>query len=525
MPANLMNWRIFAWAWVLLSLLSTSWALATPMVAAPDEPAHMIKAASVVRGQLIGDYENGRHVVQVPRAIAHTNSEICFAFKPAVTGDCAPDVSGDPGEIVDAFTTAGLYNPVYYAAVGWPSLILEGDAGLYGMRIVSGILTMAFLALSIMLVFSWRRPTLPLLGLAVGVTPMLLFLSGTVNPNALEASATVALFAGMLSIVLHPNNSLLATRCALVATSAVIAANTRGLAMIWVFLAIVVPLLLLKWADFIALIRKRSVIITILATGIGAALAITWLLGTSSLSLGTAETDVPSNYPFVGHPPVSGFFILLFGTFYYAKQMIGVFGWLDAPTLEIVYFCWAVFVGALILGALTLLRRRRLVVAVGLVLAFVLIPALVQAAYITNGGLIWQGRYSLPAFLCLSLGIATLIDAPVSTHLSRVPLTRFTAVILIIWAGCQLTSFATTLQRYAVGVEGTWRNTFLDPMWAAPGGNPLMVASFTLFLSASTWILWRALAGRQDLGLPSENGEPPVAAETRGAVGGQRVLV
>ncbi|MEO5832402.1 MAG: hypothetical protein ABIR83_03405, partial [Nakamurella sp.] len=43
------------WAsFVLLGLVTGLWSLASPLMAGLDEPAHLIKAASVVRGQLLG---------------------------------------------------------------------------------------------------------------------------------------------------------------------------------------------------------------------------------------------------------------------------------------------------------------------------------------------------------------------------------------------------------------------------------------------------------------------------------------
>ena len=110
--------RVLLVTWALLSALSAVWALATPIAASPDEPAHIIRAASVVRGQLVGTPSPKGHVVNVPRYIADTQSETCFAFHPTVTADCSHLADRDPGATTTATTTAGLYNPLYYYAVG-----------------------------------------------------------------------------------------------------------------------------------------------------------------------------------------------------------------------------------------------------------------------------------------------------------------------------------------------------------------------------------------------------------------------
>lgn len=45
--------RVFWWSWGVLWLLASVWALANPLMASPDEPAHVVRAASLVRGQVL----------------------------------------------------------------------------------------------------------------------------------------------------------------------------------------------------------------------------------------------------------------------------------------------------------------------------------------------------------------------------------------------------------------------------------------------------------------------------------------
>jgi hypothetical protein len=470
--------RIFGISWLLLTLLSTGWALATPIAAAPDEPAHMIKAASVARGEFVGDPSDKGHVVHVPRYLAQTHDRTCYAFKANVSADC-PLPSGDPEEIVPEATTAGLYNPLYYVVVGWPSLFMSGDAAIFAMRIVSGVFSSLFLAAAATLMSAWRRPTLPLIGLLVGATPLFLFISGTVNPTAIEVTATVALFVGMLSVVLHPDRERLAMRCAVVGISGAVALNTRGLAAVWVLLAIVVPLIVLQRQALLDLFRRREVLSAVAAVGVATVLSLAWLFGSSSLFAGLSESGEPSTVPYAGASPYTGLWLIMTGTFDYGQQMVGAFGWLDTPTADIVYFVWAVFTGGAVLAALVILRKSRLVAGLVLSSAFVLMPAFIQAAYITGGGLIWQGRYNLPAFMCMTIGLMALIahelpsDRPM--RLSR----RLLVVVVSIWASCQVISFATTVQRYAVGLEGSWVATFVDPDWSAPFGNAGIIALYS----------------------------------------------
>lgn len=480
MPSKPGRWRVFALAWMLLTALSIAWSLATPIAASPDEPAHFIKAAAVANGQLAGEPSEFGDVVQVPRYVALTHARTCFAFKPELTAACDQVPQDDPDTIVDGTTTAGLYNPLYYAAVGWPTTFLVGDPALYAMRFISGALNALFLAMAIMMVATWRRPTIPALGLVAGITPMMLFLSGSVNPNALEASSTVAVLSAMLSIVLHPRPELLAQRCALLIVAASVAVNTRGLALIWVLAAIALPLLIPDRRRLRELFSCRPVQISVVAIAISTTLSLLWLLSSSSLFAGLPTSDRPGTVPQTGAAPFVGFWLTLSGTFDFGQELVGLFGWLDTPSNDSVYFIWAAFTSILIGVACVLLRGRHLLVAVLLVSGLIFIPALIQGAYISGGGLIWQGRYTLPIYLCAMLGLAALVSAQLSVPglVARQVLNRLGGLVLSLWALSQTLSFATTLRRYAVGTSGTWGDALVQPSWNAPGGNLMLIGAF-----------------------------------------------
>ena len=483
------RWLVFGVAWLLLSLMAASWSFATPISASPDEPAHIVKAASVVRGQFIGEASSLGHIVQVPRYIAGTHQKTCFAFKPTTTADCAVPLSGASGDIVDSTTTAGLYNPVYYLLVGTPSVAFDTESGVYAMRVLSGIISSLFVALAFMLVYTWQRNKLPILAMAIATPPMMLFLSGSVNPNALEVAATLAVFTGMLSIALHPNPRLLTERSMIVLAGAAIAVNTRGLSPVWVAIAALAPLVLLKWPAIRALFMKRAVILTAVGTAVATAFALSWQVGSNSLTAAIGDEENFQQYPGVGGSFSSGFIYMIREIYGAAQTMIGNFGWLDTPAPLSVYYFWAAVTGALLFAALAILRRRQLVLAVVLLAAFVLVPAIIQGFYITGGGLIWQGRYSLPLFTMLIVGLFALV----SSKAERLPsyiLTRFTVMIWLLWAAAQFVSFATALRRYTVGSEGTWGNVISAADWNAPGGNLFWLVAFAFLVGITTLLGW-----------------------------------
>ena len=494
-PSDVTNrphrWVVFAGAWLLFSLLAASWSLATPISASPDEPAHIVKAASVVRGQFVGEPSPLGHVVQVPRYIASTQAETCFAFEPTISADCAVPLPGRSGEIIDGTTTAGLYNPVYYLIVGAPSLAFDNVSGVYAMRIMSGVLSGLFVALAFMLVYTWRRNSLPLAAIAVGTPPMMLFLSGSVNPNSLEIAASLTVFTGMLTIALQPNSRLLTERSMIVLAGAVLAVNARGLSPLWLAVAALAPLIALNWTQIRSLFVKPAVIVTVIGTALATAFALAWMYGSSSLTAAIDDADNFQQYPGVGSSFLAGFNYVIRGTFGFAQTMIGNFGWLDTPAPISVYFLWSAFTGACLIAAFTVLHGRRLVLASVLAGTMVLAPALIQGIYVNGGGLIWQGRYALPLFAFLVVGLFALV----SEQIGNIPISmirRLTFVIWFLWAAAQFVSYATALRRYAVGSDGTWRDLISAADWNAPGGNLLWLSIFAVLLAvagASAWLV------------------------------------
>jgi hypothetical protein len=514
MTAGWRSIRNAAITWVVLSLLMAAWAVATPIAAAPDEPAHLIKAASVVRGQFIGTRGPDGDIVQVPAYIAFTQAQTCYAFKPDVDASCIPGVTGDPDALVDATTTAGLYNPLYYLLVGWPSLIWGDSGGIFAMRIVSGVVTALFLAAAIGVIGSIRRRWLPLLGAAAAATPMVLFLGGTVNPNGLETTATLAVFTALMAIAVDPSPRLVAPRAGVVAVAGAVAANARGLSLAWLALAVAIPLIVMGWVQVRALLRERSVIVAIAVVGGATLFAASWLLSTNSLSAAIGKPSLVE-IPYLGSSPFVGFALTIEQTFGLAMNMVGIFGWLDAPAPTAVMFVWAAFSGTLILLSVALLRRRALVAIITSGLALVLFPAIFQAVYIRGGGFIWQGRYSLPLFVCLLVGMAILL-AEALPAVTSVTVRRVVVFVAGVWAVAQIYSFASALKRYVVG-DGGWDDFFLHPEWVPPGGVLLLVAAFAVFaVAAAVLLAVHALSEPAVGAAPSE--APVTAAQHRGRV-------
>ena len=484
----------FLVCWVALSLMSAMWSLATPISASPDEPNHFIKAASVVRGQLMPPGGPDGSVVQVPRYVAFTKAQTCFAFQSEQPADCAPALSGDPGRLTTSTTTAGLYNPVYYFIVGWPSLIFHDRSGLYAMRFLSGVAGSIFLALVFVQLLALRRRAIVMLSFAVAVTPMVLFLMGSVNPNSLETTATLSVFVTSFMLLRHPDRALLTSRAVILILSTAVAITMRGLSPLWVALALFSPLLLGGMTGLRELLRSTWIRVAIVAIGVAAAFAIGWILVSNSLGAGTgpgAEVAAPN----VGASPLYGFALVLFDSFSYDQGLIGFFGWLDTPAPPPVFFVWSFFIGTLTLLVMIMTRGRPRLLALVLLAGVILVPAILQGIYVHSGGIIWQGRYTLPLFVCFILALGLLLTEAVDL---LVPARRLLMVIVLAaWAIAQIAAFTTALRRYSVGLRGSLGEFVAHPAWSPPLG---VLPTITLFSAVTVGMAVLLMAVSQSRG-------------------------
>ncbi|MDH6181716.1 hypothetical protein M2152_001898 [Microbacteriaceae bacterium SG_E_30_P1] len=506
-------WVVFLVGWLLFSSLSALWSLATPFGASPDEPAHLIKAASTVRGAFNNADAGAGSFVEVPQYLAWTHAQTCTAFNAEVTAACVLEPPGDDFATVEATTTAGRYNPTYYLAVGVPSLVAQDGGGIYAMRILSGMITSVFLALTLVVLTSWRSRVVPMIGFATALTPMVFFLSGSVNPNSLEVAATLAAFAAVAAVILKPDPGLLAGRATIIAIAGVVAANTRAISPIWVAIAVLVPFIFVSREQFARLVRTRAVIVSAAVVAVGAIAALLWLRLTNTVSTASEAGGEAQEVPYAGESPVVGFGLMIVRFAQHLREMIGVFGWLDTAAPSEVYALWGLLIGSLVVWAVVLLRGRALVFALTVVVLVPVVPALIQAAFITSGGWIWQGRYALPVFVIAAVGLGIVLADRL--RLSSRSMTILVTLVAALWGVCHVLAYTAGIQRYSVGASGSWFAMFAEPQWQPPGGIVLTLAAFTAVTAVAAVLGARlSLAGNGELGAVEqvpEDVEPTLA--------------
>lgn len=437
----------------------------------------------MARGQFIGDATDQPAVTQVdvPEGIAESKGWTCYAFQPTVSAACM-EVDADGTHLATSTTSAGLYQPLYYAVVGWPSLFIpDTEMAVLAMRTVSALICSAFLAVAFTLMMRWSGRIVIAIGFIGAITPMWFFLSGAVNPNALEVASGLALLVAFLAVLkdgaqaVPPILDLI-----IIAVSAVVLASSRSMSPLWVAMIGVIALIYSHPARLRELIRMPRVLVTVGLVLAGVAGAGAWILATGTLgSMG--------NFPGAETSPRVAFLSMLTDRAF-DPGMIGVFGWLDTFAPPFVYaLWWALLVGTVIMG-LGLAQGRKVVgILVGIVGVYV-VPAVVQAVSIGSSGYIWQGRYALVPLVCLVVFCAVAIADRIG---NEIPLTRLYIVVAGLVAIGQYLSFTVALSRYAVGVGAAGPFAmYREAIWAPPGGILLWVALAVSAILGILTVVW-----------------------------------
>lgn len=487
------GWAAWTGIGALLFALGALWAAAMPLMAGPDEPSHVIWGAAVARGQLAGDL--GEAAQDMSRPGAGTTVELptdyadaaalpnCFAFNPEQDAACQQDVAPPvPGQERPAETFAGQYPPLYYALTGWPSLFLAAEAATYGMRLVTAALVAALVTWGV-----WRLARTfgggwATWASAVAITPMCLFLAGTVNPQALEVSAAFLLWSACAALARGPAPATTATWVQAAVAWALLV-NARSISVVWA-LAIGVVTLVMATPG-----RWRAALSSTVARwcAAGAALATVavgvWVAGHPVVVEGELLHPALAN-------PLRAASAAASRTMEYLLGVVGIFGWLDAPSPAVTWLAWAVAVGALVLLGLAVRTERRLVAALALVgVGLLAAPVVLQIPTAAQTGLIWQGRYGLPVAVGLPVVAVVVLagqDAGVRDLVRRVG-----RLVVPIVAAAQVAAFLSASRRFAQGTDLPLLD--MTPEWASPVGYLTGVAAYAVVVGLLTLAGWWAL--------------------------------
>ncbi|WP_372594626.1 DUF2142 domain-containing protein [Actinotalea sp.] len=482
------NRRVFWRAFALISLVTALWSLASPLAAGPDENAHIVKAAAVVRGDLHGTSapdNPGSGIVTVPAEYASMMAyPTCFAFKPEVSADCAgPLLTGEAAEEpTQAPTWVIRNNPAYYAIVGLPTLLPAAPWTIYLMRLISGLLSSAVLAWAFATLARLPRRAPLALGLLTAMTPMVIFLNSVVNSSGLEISASLALWAGLFALLRYPDPAQLTRRAAGIAVVTVALANTRGLSLLYVAVIVLAAVASAPLSSFVATAMDRRTWpwLGLIVAGVGSALW--WTFSEQTLAAGG------STHPDLTFLSVAKRTFLESGD--YLVTSIGNFGWLDTALPATVKLAFAAVLGLVVLLALAIASRRDVALLLGVAAMSVVIPVLLHAWQAHAVGYIWTARYSMPLFVGVPV-VAGFIAHRQAEALAAWADRRLVLVAASTLAVVQLLAFAVNLRRYVFGAPGSW-NLLAEGDWSPPvaPGILLLLLAGTLAAAVVAAVRW-----------------------------------
>jgi Predicted membrane protein (DUF2142) len=512
--------------WVCLIALfgcMAAWSLASPLMAPPDEAAHLYRAVSVVRGHFFGKplpnlpdgHANPLVAAPVPAPLADAESLFeCYMYDLSEPASCAPSLHGPKGvQEVTIANYVGRYPPLYYLIVGLPSLAFPSKFGVYLMRLWSALLCAIFLASAFESLRAVRKKPLLVLGGAVAVTPMVLYLGGSINPNALEISSAFCLWASGLALVVDDRPGVDRRVLARAAVAATVMVEMRGSSPFWLALIGAVLLVLSSRQRLGEILRDRATWCWAAVVGASTLFAVWWILRYQSLDL-----EVPGGIaPAPKSLPLDHEVSISLGTLdTLVRSSVGALGrapgvWTPAPSLTI--YLWLAAVAVIVgLGAI-MGRRREALVLGALIVLFVAVPMFENVINAKIIGFGWQqGRYSLP----WSVGIPLVAAAALPLRqLTKVMVRRMRTMIPIGLAVSQATLFLWGLWRYGVG-ETNPNHPYsgrLDPFagWQPPLGS---FVDFVIFAVAlSVYSVWLMRSVRLD-GVPA--GEEPSVTGSNG---------
>ena len=451
----------FLKTFLVLFPLVALWSLSNPMFAAPDEPAHLLRAQGFSQFDFSSPYRtDGIPLTEID----------CLRFKSDVTAACMNLVWEEPWN--ELGTSTDGYPPLLHATAAIPNAIFDGLFATYATRIWLAIVNVALLSWAA--VISLRRGTWALTGLMLGITPTVVFTMGTVNPSGLSAAGAALLVTGIASLDRGHNNS--GKRLAPICIGAAILILTRRDGALWAALIAAVAYLphvsLRQLVQRLTLSKKsRRGGVTAIPVVIASSF---WVVPWVARFVDRRATAERSTWQGIRALRI------------YLDHLMGTFGWLDS-TMGIEAFLISIaaagFFVILALGSAH--RRHRWSIVMSLML-LVIVPV----AFGTIRYPYFQGRYLIPMW------IAAMVLAGHSLQSSHEILNKLgirPRPILLLWLGVHVWSIVNNLKRYATGRNGSW-DLFNGDVW-----HPPMMSNFvTVALFAVTAALLLRVALRID---------------------------
>jgi hypothetical protein len=468
--------------WALLTLAGLAWAASLPLMTGPDEPAHAVRAAGIVRGELVGRPIPGahNHFVTVPAPAGYDKADdagLCFVGDPHYpiygaglprTADC-PVVAASDRE-ADVLTYEHRGQPTFYALVGGPSLWLTGQDGLYLMRAIGVFVGAALLASAMVTLRRLPNPRLAAIALFVALTPTALYMIATVNTAGLEIAAAFCAWTGCLALALgvHLPDRRLVARAGVGLT---VLTLTRGVGPGFAVVVLLVCAALAPAARRRMLFARHDVRAWLAVVTVAFAASAAWLAyvhrsfplpNRTGAGLGAAVGEIP----------------------WWLRSIVGVMGSDDVAPPVALHVAWGLAVIAVLAWALVAGRPARALVGLGLLAMAVVLLVSGEGFSVPQTGYRWQGRYVFPLVVG-GLMVAASVKARAAPPADDRRWQRLAGMTVTLLVAIQVFVFTYALRHYTVGFDGTTNPlSFLtDPIWSPPTGPPWL----WLMLFTASW--------------------------------------
>lgn len=487
--------------WVLclaaFGLLMLGWSLAMPADGTTDERQHIERAYGVVTGHVLAPQDldpmfhrpSGR--ITIPKSLLPSNPNCPYFpnYHPSLgyfarSAACQKQTSEDNHARMQVASWVGRYNPVYYALVGGPLRIFPDMRGILLARGLAALYAAAFAATAAAIAL-WTGRALLLAGVLAVVTPTVVALGSTVNPNGIEITAALLFWVCLVDLA-RPDLAGTARRVpervlvALAVVSGATLLTVRALGPFWFALAVGTAAFVGGRVRTRALVGRRDVRIAGAVLAVVGVLAVAWnaVSGNSKVSKTTLAQ----------HPKDHRLVTLLRTVI---QQRLG--GWLhEAVALDVqpawLYVAWAAVAAALVIPALLLAERRIALAAVGVAALSLGLTVYLDIHYLSTLGWSQFGRYFIPGLAGVAVLAAVVAGPRLPAQLRR----RLVVLTAAVTGFCQVWALALEMTRVQAGPS-----TLISPFagdWEPKVGSLLPLA--LEFLGAGLVVLLAVLAAR-----------------------------
>ena len=472
-------------------LLGVAWLMATPPGSAFDEPAHYTKAIGVGRGEFRGQAPTARpedvrklidsatknpellaalgNAVTSPAGRWQTRTTRRFNVPPALFSGNLGCTYGRRAESAACVARpepparltgpvgsyVGTYQPYLYLPAGLAIRVANSPYTAVRLgRAATLLVGLALLIAAVWLLWSPRAGSLSLMGFAVAVTPMVIFVASVLSPTGPEVAAAVCFSAGLLR--LGRDERVPGWIWVALAASGAVLAAARSLGPAFLVLMLV---------SVAALVGPRRLVGAARSGGVAAAAAGLAIAAAAAAGVWWQLTRQP--HPSPNRTSVTD----ALGPSWdhlgeIAREAVGVFGALDAPMPGAGEWLWYALLAGLGATAMHVGRGRERLSVPALLVAALAVALGMSVVYREIGPL--HGRYVLPFLVLVPLWYGEVV----LRGRDRLPAGLARALPILIFgvaAGVQVLGWWSSSRRFAVGDDGPW--LFLgDAQWSPPAG-------------------------------------------------------